>query len=94
MSNHTEGESDAYTVKAKEKTFTISDYPLLQTEFLYGSKTGMADNLGILICNLVAKIFVCKNLSGLLKHGTSMTMRGINNLTTQCFILGRVRIGF
>ena len=37
------GESEGYTVKSKEKDFTISDYPLLQTEFMYGSKTGKAD---------------------------------------------------
>ena len=37
------GESEGYTVKSKEKDFTISDYPLLQTEFMYGSKIGKAD---------------------------------------------------
>ena len=37
------GESEGYTVKSKEEDFTISDYPLLQTEFLYDSKTGTAD---------------------------------------------------
>ena len=38
-----EGESEGYTVKTKEKDIAISDYPLLQTEFLYGSKTGTTD---------------------------------------------------
>ena len=38
------GESEGYTVKSKEKVFTVSDYPLLQTEFLYSSKQG---NTGI-----------------------------------------------
>ena len=33
----------SYTIKTKEKSFPVSDYPLLQTEFLYGSKKGMAD---------------------------------------------------
>ena len=30
-------------MKSKEKDFPISDYPLLQTEFLYESKKGTAD---------------------------------------------------
>ena len=34
-------ESVGYTVKSKEKDFTISNYPLEQTEFLYDSKQGM-----------------------------------------------------
>ena len=38
-----EGESEGYTVKTKDDDFTISDYPLLQTEFMYESKTGKAD---------------------------------------------------
>ena len=29
-------------MRSKEEDFTISDYPLLQTEFLYDSKTGIA----------------------------------------------------
>ena len=36
------GESEGYTVKSKEKDIAISDYPLLQTEFLYESKKGRA----------------------------------------------------
>ena len=36
------GESEGYTVKSKEKDIAISDYPLLQTEFLYESKKGTA----------------------------------------------------
>ena len=35
-------ESVGYTVKSMEKDFTISNYPLEQTEFLYDSKQGMA----------------------------------------------------
>ena len=38
-------ESIGYTVKSMEKDFTISNYPLEQTEFLYDSKKGT--NLGI-----------------------------------------------
>ena len=38
-----EGESEGYTVKSKEKDIAICDYPLLQTEFLYASKKGMAE---------------------------------------------------
>ena len=39
-----------YTVKSKEKDIAISDYPLLQTEFLYASKTGKAEvTLGFLM---------------------------------------------
>ena len=38
-----QGESEGYTVKSKEKDIAISDYPLLQTEFLYESKKGTAD---------------------------------------------------
>ena len=37
------GESEGYTVKSKEKDIAISDYPLLQTEFLYASKKGKAE---------------------------------------------------
>ena len=37
------GESEGFTVKSKEKEIAISDYPLLQTEFLYESKKGTAD---------------------------------------------------
>ena len=37
------GESEGYTVATKEKDIAISDYPLLQTEFLYASKKGTAD---------------------------------------------------
>ena len=36
------GESEGYTVITKEKDIAISDYPLLQTEFLYASKKGKA----------------------------------------------------
>ena len=36
------GESEGYTVASKEKDIAISDYPLLQTEFLYASKKGTA----------------------------------------------------
>ena len=35
------GDSVGYTVKCMEKDFTISNYPLEQTEFLYDSKQGM-----------------------------------------------------
>ena len=35
-----QGESDGYTVETKEENFTISSYPLEQTEFLYGQKQG------------------------------------------------------
>ena len=38
-----QGESEGYTVKSKEKDIVISDYPLLQTEFLYESKKGRAE---------------------------------------------------
>ena len=31
-------ESEGYTVKCKEKDFTISNYPLEQTEFYYAQK--------------------------------------------------------
>ena len=34
------GESIGFTVKSMEKDFTISNYPLEQTEFLYDSKKG------------------------------------------------------
>ena len=34
------GESEGYTVKTKEENFTISNYPLEQTEFLYSQKQG------------------------------------------------------
>ena len=37
------GESVGYTVKAMEKDFPISNYPLEQTEFLYDSKQGKVD---------------------------------------------------
>ena len=36
------GESEGYSVATKEKDIAISDYPLLQTEFLYASKKGKA----------------------------------------------------
>ena len=48
---HRTDESEGYTVKTKEKDFKISDYPLLQTEFLYESKQGKA----VFAC-LVSKI--------------------------------------
>ena len=35
-----QGECEGYTVKTKEEDFTISNYPLEQTEFLYGQKQG------------------------------------------------------
>ena len=34
------GESEGYTVKCKEKSFPISNYPLEQTEFYYAQKQG------------------------------------------------------
>ena len=34
------GESEGYTVKSMEKDFAISNYPLLQTQFLYDPKQG------------------------------------------------------
>ena len=37
-----QGESKGYTVQSKEKDIAISEYPLLQTEFLYESKKGTA----------------------------------------------------
>ena len=36
------GESEGYTVKSKGEDFPISDYPLLQTEFFFDQKQGMA----------------------------------------------------
>ena len=45
------GESQGYTVNSKEKDFPISDYPLLQTEFLYVSKQGKAHFLNQLNVN-------------------------------------------
>ena len=38
------GESEGYTVKAKEEDFSISNYPLEQTEFYYGQKQGMTSS--------------------------------------------------
>ena len=35
------GESEGYTVKCKERDFSISNYPLEQTEFMYAQKQGM-----------------------------------------------------
>ena len=40
-----QGESEGYTVKAKEENFTISNYPLEQTEFFYEQKQGIASSL-------------------------------------------------
>ena len=37
------GESEGYIVKTKEKDFSISNYPLEQTEFYYEQKQGMAN---------------------------------------------------
>ena len=42
------GECAGYTVKSKERDISISDYPLLQTEFLYASKKGMTDIFGLI----------------------------------------------
>ena len=39
-----EGESEGYTVRSKEEILAISDYPLMQTEFLYDSKKGTASD--------------------------------------------------
>ena len=36
------GESEGYTVKSKEEEFPISNYPLLQSDFLYSQKQGIA----------------------------------------------------
>ena len=41
-SNPDKGESEGYTVKTKDEDFAISDYPLLQSEFLYASTKGTA----------------------------------------------------
>ena len=38
----TTGESEGYTVKSREEEFTISNYPLEQTEFFYSQKQGIA----------------------------------------------------
>ena len=39
-----------FTVISKEKDFTISQYPLLQTEFLYDSILGMPDDNFLVVC--------------------------------------------
>ena len=43
-----EGESEGYTVRSKEEILAISDYPLMQTEFLYDSKKGREINARML----------------------------------------------
>ena len=40
ISYFVKGESDGYTVKSKEEDFTISNYPLEQSEFFYEQKQG------------------------------------------------------
>ena len=40
-----EGESEGYTVKSKDENFTISNYPLEQSEFFYEQKPGKASSL-------------------------------------------------
>ena len=39
-----------FTVISKEKDFTISQYPLLQTEFIYDSILGTPDNNLLVVC--------------------------------------------
>ena len=43
-------ESVGFTVISKEKDFTISQYPLLQTDFLYDSILGTPDNNLLVVC--------------------------------------------
>ena len=43
-----EGESEGYTVRSKEEIIAISEYPLMQTEFLYDSKKGREINVRLL----------------------------------------------
>ena len=42
LSPSEKGEIEGYTVKSKEKEFPISNYPLEQSDFLYGQKQGIA----------------------------------------------------
>ena len=44
LAHPSKGESEGYTVKSKGANFTISNYPLEQTEFLYEQKQGMASS--------------------------------------------------
>ena len=44
LAHPNKGESEGYTVKSKGANFTISNYPLEQTEFLYEQKQGMASS--------------------------------------------------
>ena len=41
LEKYQSGESEGYTVKTREEDIAISEYPLLQTEFLYEQKEGM-----------------------------------------------------
>ena len=38
------GESEGYTVESKDENFTISNYPLEQSEFFYEQKQGKASS--------------------------------------------------
>ena len=38
LEKYQSGESEGYTVKTREEDIAISEYPLLQTEFLYEQK--------------------------------------------------------
>ena len=45
MYNIRKGESEGYTVKSKEEDFTISHYPLEQSEFFYEQKQGKSSSI-------------------------------------------------
>ena len=60
-----QGESEGYTVKTKEEDFTISNYPLEQTEFLYGQKQGKVSSTQ-------------NNLSSLLRYDFTFIPTGVS----------------
>ena len=79
----------------KEKNIAISQYPLLQTEFLYASKKGLADRLLELQTKNILKVslkvsFVFHLNFSMLKHVISMKARRTKDSIIRCSILGRV----
>ena len=74
----------------KDKDIAISDYPLLQTEFLYASKKGSADKLlELQTKNIFIPVRFSFLIFSLFKHVISMKTRRTKDSIIPCSILGR-----
>ena len=87
-----QGESEGYTVKTKEENFTISNYPLEQTEFLYGQKQGTVSSTQNNLSSILRYDYLPTGVNLTKKVEIGLAMSKIKYLTIQCSATGLILI--